>query len=279
MPWPPGRRCVIARAASRSDHEATPGGGPRRVVDEQRAGPPADLVVGEIADAVGRAAVGRDRLARHRHHPRRGLRRERVEPVKLGAAAELEVDDRRQAQPLRRQRPAAGAVEAPGEEAAAGGRDPGVKARREGVPGIIDLAAALALRIAAVEGIDAEAVEALAARRLEPGDAVLADNRPAARGGVVEGAGGGRSEPEQQRGDGRRRHPHAAVPPTVSPSMRTVGWPTPTGTPWPSLPQVPTPSSRARSLPIIVILVSASGPLPIRVAPLTAGPIRPSSIR
>ena len=31
--------------------------------------------------------------------------------------------------------------------------------------------------------------------------------------------------------------------------MRSVGWPTPTGTLWPSLPQVPTPSSSFRSLP------------------------------
>src|SRR5205814_3062972 len=69
------------------------------------------------------------------------------------------------------------------------------------------------------------------------------------------------------------------VPPTVSPSMRSVGWPTPTGTPWPSLPQVPTPSSSLKSLPIIVTLVIASGPLPISVAPLTAAPTFPSSIR
>ena len=37
--------------------------------------------------------------------------------------------------------------------------------------------------------------------------------------------------------------PAYAVPPTVKPSMRRVGWPTPTGTLWPSLPQVPTPLS------------------------------------
>ena len=60
-----------------------------------------------------------------------------------------------------------------------------------------------------------------------------------------------------------------AVPPTVSPSMRSVGWPTPTGTLWPSLPQMPTPVSSSMSLPIIVTRVSASGPLPISVAPLT----------
>jgi len=60
-----------------------------------------------------------------------------------------------------------------------------------------------------------------------------------------------------------------AVPPTVKPSMRKVGWPTPTGTLWPSLPQVPTPVSRRMSLPIILTRLSASGPLPMSVAPFT----------
>ena len=34
---------------------------------------------------------------------------------------------------------------------------------------------------------------------------------------------------------------HPSVPPTVMASNRMVGSPTPTGTLWPSLPQVPTP--------------------------------------
>jgi hypothetical protein len=69
-----------------------------------------------------------------------------------------------------------------------------------------------------------------------------------------------------------------AVPPTVMFSMRSVGWPTPTGTLWPSLPQTPTPESRRMSLPIIVTSLSDSGPLPISVAPLTGYVILPSSI-
>jgi DNA polymerase-4 len=69
------------------------------------------------------------------------------------------------------------------------------------------------------------------------------------------------------------------VPPTVRPSMRSVGWPTPTGTLWPSLPQVPTPGSMARSLPIIETRFNTSGPLPIRVAPFTGVVILPFSIR
>ena len=69
------------------------------------------------------------------------------------------------------------------------------------------------------------------------------------------------------------------VPPTVMPSMRMVGSPTPTGTDWPSLPQVPTPSSRARSLPTRLTRVRASGPLPMRVAPLTGAVTRPPSMR
>ena len=31
----------------------------------------------------------------------------------------------------------------------------------------------------------------------------------------------------------RNKRLHQAVPPTVMPSMRSVGWPTPTGTLWP----------------------------------------------
>ncbi len=45
---------------------------------------------------------------------------------------------------------------------------------------------------------------------------------------------------------------HAAVPPTVSPSTRKVGWPTPAGTLCPPLPHMPTPSSSAKSLPMPV---------------------------
>src|SRR3989304_4913189 len=47
--------------------------------------------------------------------------------------------------------------------------------------------------------------------------------------------------------------------------------------PWPALPQVPMPGSILRSLPPMAPLVRTSGPLPISVAPLPAGPTRPSS--
>src|SRR5216684_1073695 len=69
------------------------------------------------------------------------------------------------------------------------------------------------------------------------------------------------------------------VPPTVMRSMRSVGWPTPTGTPWPFLPQVPMPVSSVRSLPIMLRRVSASGPLPISIAPLSGAPTLPFSTR
>mmetsp|Transcript_34863 Transcript_34863/g.63558 ORF Transcript_34863/g.63558 Transcript_34863/m.63558 type:complete len:134 (+) Transcript_34863:448-849(+) len=68
-----------------------------------------------------------------------------------------------------------------------------------------------------------------------------------------------------------------AVPPTVNPSIRSVGCPTPTGTLWPSLPHTPTPVSSAMSLPIMLTRVSASGPLPMMVAPLTGYWILPFS--
>src|SRR5437762_2625208 len=69
------------------------------------------------------------------------------------------------------------------------------------------------------------------------------------------------------------------VPPTVKPSILSVGWPTPTGTLWPSLPHVPMPLSRARSLPIMLTRVSTSGPLPMSVAPFTGIVTLPSSMR
>ena len=60
-----------------------------------------------------------------------------------------------------------------------------------------------------------------------------------------------------------------AVPPSVRLSSLRVGWPTPTGRLWPSLPHTPTPLSSARSLPTIEICCIASIPEPISVAPLT----------
>ena len=57
-----------------------------------------------------------------------------------------------------------------------------------------------------------------------------------------------------------------------------VGWPTPTGTLWPFLPQVPTPVSSFMSLPTMLTLVRHSGPEPIKVAPLIAAPSLPFSI-
>ena len=63
------------------------------------------------------------------------------------------------------------------------------------------------------------------------------------------------------------------------PDIFRVGWPTPTGTPCPSLPQVPTPSSSFKSFPIIEILFIASGPFPISVAPFNGAVGFPFSIK
>ena len=87
----------------------------------------------------------------------------------------------------------------------------------------------------------------------------------------VGGGGATRSAARRARRRAARRivAAHTWVPPTVMPSMRMVGSPTPTGTDCPSLPQVPTPSSSGRSRPTRLTRVSASGPLPISVAPFT----------
>src|SRR5208282_2922805 len=114
-----------------------------------------------------------------------------------------------------------------------------------------------------IDDIDAEREQAFAARAAQPGAAVVVHDAPAGRRRRCKLAGecrrgGHEGEAEGPRGEPRRSH--AAVPPTVSPSMRSVGWPTPTGTLCPSLPQVPTPESSAMSLPIIATRVSTSGP-------------------
>src|SRR5262249_35418413 len=75
------------------------------------------------------------------------------------------------------------------------------------------------------------------------------------------------------------RHAGYAVPPTVMRSILIVGIPTPTGMLCPSLPHTPTPSSSRRSLPTILTYLSASGPLPTRVALRTGRVSLPSSIR
>src|SRR5262249_22257362 len=88
-----------------------------------------------------------------------------------------------------------------------------------------------------------------------------------------------RANNQEQRYQKRRSetddHP---VPPTVMRSMRSVGWPTPTGTPCPFLPQVPIPGSSSRSLPIMLMRLRSVGPLPINMAPLSGSRSFPSSM-
>ena len=76
----------------------------------------------------------------------------------------------------------------------------------------------------------------------------------------------------------RRSRP--AVPPTVRPSMRSVGRPTPTGTHWPSLPQVPMPSVEREVVADRASRASARrGRCRSASRPCTGAPILPSSIR
>jgi hypothetical protein len=91
---------------------------------------------------------------------------------------------------------------------------------------------------------------------------------PAARNSAsATGSGQGRSPP--------RPRPAAAEPPTVSPPIISVGWPTPTGTHWPFLPQLPMPGSSAMSLPIARIWLQRGGPVADQRAPFTGAPTLP----
>src|SRR5690606_13781857 len=70
---------------------------------------------------------------------------------------------------------------------------------------------------------------------------------------------------------------HAAVPPTVIRVTRSVGVPSPTGTPWPSLPHVPGwPISK--SLPMTSMSCSTCGPLPMRLPSRIGSVIAPFSM-
>src|SRR5262249_22956140 len=101
---------------------------------------------------------------------------------------------------------------------------------------------------------------------------------PGQRHQLLADVGEGRVAPSPR---GRRLglHAHAPVPPTVTSSIRTVGRPTPTGTLWPSFPQVPSPGSNDASEPTALTCLSASGPTPMSMAPLTGRVISPCSIR
>jgi len=59
--------------------------------------------------------------------------------------------------------------------------------------------------------------------------------------------------------------------------IERVGWASPTGTPWPSLPHVP--MANPRSDPTRSIIERTSGPFPVIVAPRTGSPRFPPSIR
>src|SRR3546814_19837298 len=58
---------------------------------------------------------------------------------------------------------------------------------------------------------------------------------------------------------------HASVPPTVSPSITTDGWPPPTAHPWPPLQHTPTTSTSTRPLH------------PPFTYPIVPGPVTPTS--
>src|SRR5439155_20059656 len=119
-----------------------------------------------------------------RVHPGLGLGSERVEPVKPRQPPEFEVDDRWESKHLRGQRPAARAVEAPREQPLPGLGGPIRERGCERLPAVagISYPDLLALEIAAVEHIDAEAEETLAARGYQPRHPVFLGERPAGGG-------------------------------------------------------------------------------------------------
>src|SRR4030095_9691838 len=107
----PGERAPVVRIAL-PEHPYEPALGVAvcrvpRVRHEERAVPPADLVVGEVTDAARVVPVRRAEAAGESVDPRGQLRMERVAPHETHAAAEREIDGARKVQQRRRQRPGA----------------------------------------------------------------------------------------------------------------------------------------------------------------------------
>src|SRR5208283_2277390 len=100
--------------------------------------------------------------------------------------------------------------------------------------------------------------------------------RVGAPGGVDLDALAGTSLRDDRGGELQEVVGHA-VPPRVTPVMRSVAWPQPTGTLCPSLPQVP--GVMSKSVATASMRRSTSGPLPIRLASRNGSVMRPPSIR
>src|SRR5205814_8634447 len=125
---------------------------------------------------------------------------------------------------------------------------------------------------AADHGAHADAARAALFQRLDAAAVRAHRERARALGAGVRDLGAVRAHALERRGAqplplGGADVPraHSAVPPTVMPVKRTVGWPTPTGFHWPSLPHEPVVPSIARSEPTPSILSIASLPLPVSV--------------
>src|SRR5207249_5325108 len=174
------------------------------VVVEERAAPPAHLVVREVPDAIGVASVRRDEAARPRSKPPPRRRVEWIDPVEAGRQAEVEVRDHGEAEEARRERPGARGVKAPADDARTRRAEPAPEVGEERRPVTVDAPARLAPRSPAVDPVDADRVEALAARRDEPGDAAVRGERPSRFGGGGPRAGGTPAGSRREQADGRQ---------------------------------------------------------------------------
>lgn len=170
------------------------------VPQEQRRAPPADLVVGEVADHARVAALRGDDLARDGARGLGLLRIEDVVPVQLGPPAEVDLGHPRQAHHRRLVGPPAGRVEAPRAQAPLGGLAPRGERGVVAAPEIGAAGARLVVIVATVDGVDAQREEAPPVGLHEPVHAVVLRRRPAA------GSGDRRRQQGRQREHGRGGH-------------------------------------------------------------------------
>jgi len=216
---------VVAVDLAQERHEpllGVIGRGLLQIEGEERAVPPAHLVVGEVADAEGAALVGCHQAAGSGAHALLGRGVEGIDPVEARRAAELQVGDDGEGEDIGRQRRGARGVEAPRRGTGTRDRQPGVEARVEGSPVIRDATRGFARRPAAIECVDPDREERIAAGRDEPGDALAGFEAPARAGRGRQGrARGSRAGGRRRRGQGGRIGARAKSSYTVRPPVTT----------------------------------------------------------
>src|SRR5215471_17436717 len=132
-----------------------------QIISKQRAVPPANFIIREIANAVGTAFVWRHQTMRPGAHVLFHGWAKGIAPDEKRLASEFQVGHERQGELRWRQRPSPGSIKAPGGEPLESGCHPVLERRVERTPVIRQTPFVDATRVAAIQHIDANGPKAL----------------------------------------------------------------------------------------------------------------------